>query len=207
MTYPSELRFHGVRHSANLDILRSLAVTVVLVDHLLITLLFRQGLLHKTALENFVFNLSQAGVLAFFVHTSLVLMYSLERMARDVHHLTLSFYVRRFFRIYPLSMVCVLLVILFRMPADTWGDGNGISVRTAVSNLLLIQNLVWKGGGSILVPLWSLPYEVQMYLVLPALYFLTLRKRAVPYLAGLFLASCICSCLYHWKLVGHLGNI
>jgi peptidoglycan/LPS O-acetylase OafA/YrhL len=188
--------------------LRSLAVSVVLVDHLLVTVFFRQGLLHKTVLEYFAFHLSQAGVLAFFVHTSLVLMYSLERMARDAHRVTLRFYVRRFFRIYPLSVVCVLLVIFFHMPADTWGDGNGvITVHAAVSNLLLIQNVVWKGDGSILAPLWSLPYEVQMYLVLPVLYFLTLRKRAVTYLIGLFLVVCMCSCLYHWKLVGHLGDI
>jgi peptidoglycan/LPS O-acetylase OafA/YrhL len=194
-----------MRHSANLDILRSAAVSVVLVDHLVITLLFRQGLLHKTVLEQYVFSLSQAGVLAFFVHTSLVLMYSLERMTRNGERVALRFYVRRFFRIYPLSVFCITLAIIFHIPPDTWGDASIVTVRTAFSNLLLIQNFVWKGN--ILAQLWSLPYEVQMYLVLPALYFLTLRGRAVVYLGGLYVFFCICLFLYHWNLVPHIGNV
>ena len=193
-----------MRHSANLDILRSVAMSVVLVDHLTISLLFRQGALHKTVLEEYVFNLSQAGVLAFFVHTSLVLMYSLERMTRNAGPVALRFYVRRLFRIYPLSIFCIVLAIIFHIPSDTWGGVNIASARTAFSNLLLLQNFFWKGN--ILAPLWSLPYEVQMYLVLPALYFLTLRRRAVAYLCGLYVAICICLFLYHWKLVDHIGN-
>lgn len=192
-----------MRHSANLDILRSLAVSVVLVDHLLLTLHFHQGLSHKTFIDEYVFNLSQAGVLAFFVHTSVVLMYSLERMTRNPGRVALRFYVRRFFRIYPLSVFCIVLAIIFRIPADTWGDANIVTIRTVFSNILLMQNLFW--GKNILAPLWSLPYEVQMYLVLPALYLLTLRRRAVVYLSGLYLFFAFVLFLYHWRLVGHIG--
>jgi peptidoglycan/LPS O-acetylase OafA/YrhL len=198
-----------MRHSANLDILRSLAVSVVLADHLLLTLHFHQGLFHKSVFEAYVFNLSQAGVLAFFVHTSLVLMYSLQRMTQKpgrvaLRFYILRFYIRRFFRIYPLSVFCIVLAVIFRIPADTWGDANIVSAHTVFSNLLLMQNFFWKGN--ILAPLWSLPYEVQMYLVLPALYFLTLRRRAIAYLSGLYVFFCICLFLYHWKLVGYIGN-
>lgn len=192
----------SMRHSANLDILRSLAACIVLLDHLAITMLFHQGHFQETALVEFLLNLGHAGVLAFFVHTSLVLMYSLERMAHKGNRVTLHFYVRRFLRIYPLSVFCIVLVIIFRIPSDTWGDPNLVTVRAVFSNLLLVQNFVWKWN--LLAPLWSLPYEVQMYLVLPALYFLTLRRGAKVYLGGLFLFFCICIYLYHRNRIGHM---
>jgi len=46
-----------------------------------------------------------------------------------------------------------------------------------VSNLLLIQNVVKPG--SIINVLWSLPYEVQMYLFLPIM-FLWISRRRIP---------------------------
>jgi peptidoglycan/LPS O-acetylase OafA/YrhL len=193
-----------MRHSANLDILRSVAVSAVLADHLLLTLLFHQGVFNITPLEEYVFNLSQAGVLAFFVHTSLVLMYSLERMTRNVGRVALRFYVRRFFRIYPLSVFCIILAIVFHVPSDTWGGASNVTAYTALSNLLLVQNFIWKGN--VLASLWSLPYEVQMYLVLPALYLLTLKRWAVTCLSGLYLSFCFCLFLYHWKLINYIGN-
>ena len=44
------------------------------------------------------------GVLLFFVHTSLVLMYSMQRSGLTGFALMKNFHVRRFFRIYPLSV-------------------------------------------------------------------------------------------------------
>src|ERR1035441_1228406 len=91
-----------MRHSANLDILRSFAVSVVLIDHLVRTLAAHTGF-HNAAVMAFTSQIGHAGVLAFFVHTSLVLMYSLERLNRTAGRVGLRFYLRRFFRIYPLS--------------------------------------------------------------------------------------------------------
>ena len=54
--------------STNLDVLRSMAVLMVLFDHL--TRLYELGRFDDVGIF---------GVLVFFVHTSLVLMYSMQR--------------------------------------------------------------------------------------------------------------------------------
>ena len=65
-------------NSPNLDILRAVAVLTVVVDHLVPTLRFH-GYEVPRSVQSLTLHIGHAGVLAFFVHTSLVLMYSLER--------------------------------------------------------------------------------------------------------------------------------
>lgn len=151
----------------NLDLLRSIAVVLVVVEHTLLAMqVFRIGS-WKVAW------LGVVGVFMFFVHTSLVLMWSLER-----NPYVLGFYIRRIFRIYPLAIAVLLMVVLFRIPALKDPAGHTFFVmphaRSLVENLLLIQNL--HGGENIWGVMWSLPYEVEMYLLLPFLYFFVRRN-------------------------------
>ena len=128
-----------MRHSANLDLLRSVAVSVVLADHLALTL-FRPSPLNESVLK-FAAAMGQAGVLAFFVHTSLVLMYSLQRMTRTGRQVTLRFYVRRFFRIYPLSIFCIALALVFHVPDNPRAVRTIVTLPIVFSNLLLIRRI------------------------------------------------------------------
>jgi peptidoglycan/LPS O-acetylase OafA/YrhL len=191
-----------MRHSANLDILRTFAVSSVLVEHLIATLRVHAGF-HNAAVIEFTSDIGHAGVIAFFVHTSLVLMYSLERMSRSGDKISLRFYIRRFFRIYPLSIFCITLALILHIPSTTFSTPAIATPLVIFSNLLLIQNLITKT--SVLGPLWSLPYEVQMYLVLPALYFVALRKRGLIYLCGLLAFFCGMGFLIFWRTGGHLN--
>jgi peptidoglycan/LPS O-acetylase OafA/YrhL len=145
----------------NLDVLRAVAVLCVLVSHL------RGGGLHPEKLLS-VDRLGHVGVLLFFVHTSLVLLMSLQKRPG-----TAAFYVRRIFRIYPLSVFTVVLVLLVKIPYVPNYTFLQVSTARIFANLLLIQ-----GGGrsSIIGPLWSLPHEMLMYAFLP-LVFLALRKN------------------------------
>lgn len=97
--------------SANLDCLRAYAVLFVYVGHLLQTLRV-DGTTHRVT----IFDVAQTGVLIFFVHTSLVLLLSLERLDVTGWRLFAVFYTRRLFRIYPLSMLTVAAMVAFRIP-------------------------------------------------------------------------------------------
>jgi peptidoglycan/LPS O-acetylase OafA/YrhL len=132
----------------NLDVLRAIAVLCVLVDHTL-TATIAKGVRWPE-------EMGRAGVLLFFVHTSLVLMSSLERQNDAA-----SFFVRRAFRIYPLAIATILAAVALGLTV-----GGAVTARRLVANLTLTQNLV--GEADLLGPLWSLPLEVQMYVVLPA---------------------------------------
>lgn len=145
----------------NLDLMRSFAVVAVLLDHTCQAI----GIWERPRLS--VVPLGVFAVYLFFVHTTLVLMWSLERQPG-----TLNFYVRRAFRIYPLAIVVVLSVVLLNLPVC--GSPHRPFVhpshdwRVVCSNLLLIQNLVHHPVVESV--LWSLPIEVQMYIGLPALF-------------------------------------
>lgn len=123
----------------------------------------------------------QTGVLIFFVHTSLVLMLSMERMDMAKQDSAMAFYVRRFFRIYPLSIVAVIFAAIFRIPPNPTLHYAWIGWPAFWSNIALMQNLTLSKN--ILGPLWSLPLECQMYVLLPPLFFLVMRFRgwAVPF--------------------------
>jgi peptidoglycan/LPS O-acetylase OafA/YrhL len=126
--------------------------------------------------------LGRAGVVLFFVHTSYVLMGSLDRLGRDGLNgwaRAKAFYIRRAWRIYPLAIATILLVVLVRMPDRAWAGHSyhPPDLGSLVANLSLTQNI--SDSPNVLIPLWSLPLEVQMYVVLPVLFTLVVQPRSL----------------------------
>lgn len=152
-------------NSRNLDLIRAVAVMGVFFGHLYV---------HRTPGPQplIAWHYAQMGVLIFFVHTSFVLMLSLERTTLTGKHLFGAFYLRRAFRIYPLSMACVTVAMLLQRDQATylvrdWRWGEYLSNMALTTNLTYTDTMV---GG-----LWTLPIEVQMYLVLPVLFLIGRR--------------------------------
>jgi peptidoglycan/LPS O-acetylase OafA/YrhL len=176
----------------NLDFMRACAVLFVVGFHLL---LFFQ--ISVTSPLNF-HSIGQWGVLIFFVHTSLVLALSLERQAKRApgRRLFWPFLIRRVFRILPLSIFIVGVVELFRLPAGHLHNGLFVPVQLDLpglfSNIFLVQNITHSESAT--APLWSLPYEMQMYLLLPALFLLARSVRAAWPIVGLWVAGFIAAC-------------
>lgn len=160
----------ALEESSNLDLLRSIAIACVLLSHGLMLFGVEEKHLHLGAL-------GFAGVLMFFVHTSLVLMMSLARQhARDAGTgLFRGFVLRRALRIYPLSVTAVLVSWL--LAVGHFVPERPLRPSFLLANLALVQNVT--GAPSRPGPLWTLPFEMQMYLAFPALYLLAWRQRRI----------------------------
>lgn len=165
---------------ANLDLLRALAVLAVYVDHINTVLRFPWS-------KPRMWILGRAGVLIFFVHTAYVLMMSMERTQRE-DSWALRFYVRRAFRIYPLSLFFIVLVIGILVPLGDWPDLHWTK-RELLANLPLLQNLF--GLPSIHGNMWTLPFEIEMYFFLPLLSVLLVRRASIATLAAILFSGCI----------------
>lgn len=164
--------------SPNLDLLRALAVGFVVLSHI-------PHFVSWVPAGYSMDSLGHLGVGIFFVHTTLVLLMSLERSGAG----TGPFLVRRAFRIFPLSMSIVLLI------AGLQWMGGPVDGAAVLSNLLLLQHVT--GHKSIPDPLWTLPYEVLMYLFLPAVYAITRLARATLRVWLLY-SACLAVALFAW---------
>lgn len=146
----------------NLNLIRALAIAMVVISHLPIP---KNWIPDRYDLSS----LGSLGVFIFFLHTATVLMMSLDRQRSEGNDkLIRLFFIRRIMRIYPLSIVAVLIISLVIICS-----GGELNLITFSSNLLLIQNLTHTP--SIPPTLWSLPYEVQMYLVLPFIFLILIK--------------------------------
>lgn len=178
----------GTQHSnseatANLDLLRSIAVLLVVGRHL--AGMSGASYLGPVPLQP----LGILGVLLFFVHTSLVLMHSLERQGGIPAHGTATgwarFMVRRVMRIYPLSIL-VILALAVAIPlippgVPRFGIAPDYDAAMLWSNLGLVQDLTRLPD--MMGPLWGLPLEIEMYLVLPFLHVVARTARGPVILA------------------------
>ena len=155
------MSFVAKHKTVNLDFMRSVAVLLVVGAHLSLYTGF--GAYNGWS--------GITGVCMFFVHTTLVLMWSLERDDHVGH-----FYLRRAFRIYPLWLAVLGLVLLLHLPQFPpdlvfhWPTRHEL-----LFNVLLLGNL--KYGTSLVGASWTLPIEMQMYLFLPFLFFFAKTNR------------------------------
>lgn len=156
----------------NLDLLRAVAILCVILDHNLMAV-------HKDFWHGI--NITWIGIIGvwmFFVHTSLVLMWSLERRPY-----TLDFYIRRVFRIYPLTLIAIAIILLTHARVTGFGkdlfDFTPVSHGNVLATSLLLYNLwppAWEYKPVEYV-IWTLPLEIEMYLFLPVLFAFARKGR------------------------------
>ncbi len=148
-------------YNSNLDLLRALAVILIVVEHTLLSKGIPQW--HGWQIES----VGQFGINLFTVHSALVLMGSLERRPD-----TLDFYIRRVFRLYPLAVLLILFTVLTHARVGP----PHFRFKDVVSNCLLTQELF--GLVSIDGVMWALPPEVYLCLLLPCCFFFVRAEQA-----------------------------
>ena len=187
--------------SRNLDILRMIAVALVVQDHLF-TFWGNPSFLNRNIIP---LRLGRFGVVLFFVHTSLVLMASMERQWKKTgrHRFVSIFLIRRGFRIYPLALAALLLTVALNIPGQI-AVHNVTHVpygtKTLLANIFLVQNFAGGEGASILSPMWSLSFEWQMYVVLPLFYFLCRRATSLVPLLLIWVTPVLIAIAYSSKI-------
>jgi len=156
---------------SNLDLLRTVAVTFVVAAHTLTA----KGIDSWHGIH--ILGIAPFGVYLFFVHTSLVLMWSLERRPNP-----LDFYIRRVFRIYPLAIVAILTAAATHAPVAEIASGTFRAVPATAYNIImncLLLNGILGHAGVIHGVTWSLSPEIFMYVLLPGFFFYAHSVRKI----------------------------
>jgi peptidoglycan/LPS O-acetylase OafA/YrhL len=188
-TYARETMVYPVNR--NLDFLRAFAVLLVAGGH---SLAFFGFVAPLGPVQTYY--IGKLGVYIFFVHTSFVLMQSLERSPGAY-----AFFIRRAFRIYPLAILIIVAVASFHIPQATISthhfNGWQWDSMDLFANIFLVQDFSFRVP--ILGQSWSLIYELGMYLFLPVLF---LVARSVNRAVGVYFLALLASlALYHPILV------
>ncbi len=179
------------------DFLKGLSVLMVILFHIFFAVFFlfkkepeklQQFVESIPAWLSFVLAFDKA-VDIFFMLSAFLLSYALLKVYDKKQSIHIGrFYLHRFFRIYPLFLVALLLYGLAdidKLLQDGW------------YSLLFIENIYSKG----IIPVqWSLSIEMQFYLVLPfLLLFLAKSKRPVFWIMVLIFLSIGLRFLIAWQ--------
>ena len=168
---PRPLGPHPVRtRRRELDVLRGVAILLVLQHHSQLSPIWHSGRLQPIALS--LWRFAWSGVDLFFVLSGfLVGGLLLDELCRTGTLDARRFLVRRAFKIWPSYFV---LLAWLCVEASRMHPGDGL--RAVMPNLLHLQNYL----GTPRIPTWSLAVEEHFYLVLP----FVLRALVVPELRG-----------------------
>ncbi len=179
------MRIRAQDENNNFTLLRLLLALAVVFGHF--------KLLSGTEYPSFPFNLADAAVDCFFVVSGFLITLSYER-TRGVW----PFYIRRFFRLYPMYACIVLIqaaIMMEMLPGGPF-SAPGSTVRYLAANLAFANFLQYDIGGvvhGLAVPglnpsLWTLKIEIGFYAIVP-LIFLAMRRYQWKALVAIFLAS------------------
>jgi peptidoglycan/LPS O-acetylase OafA/YrhL len=164
----------------NFDLLRLFAALEVVLLH-------SYPHLHLPYPAFFKVILNFPGVTMFFVMSGFLISASLER-----NHDLGTYFKNRAFRIFPALWTCIILTVIIIASITNISFLNVQAIYWFISQLVgLIYTPVFLRGfgfGSYNGSLWTIPLELQFYVVLPVLYFLINKLSANQHARTIFLS-------------------
>lgn len=162
-----------MQYIKQLDSLRGVAVTLVIISHWLP----EQNILNS--IPN-----GQIGVDIFFVLSgfliSKILFDNRDKaiaLGQPISSVLKGFYIRRSLRIFPIYYLTIIVLYIFADSTNTTIKDSFIYYATYTSNFYLFDIQHWDG---MLSHLWSLAVEEQYYLIWPWLVLLVRKKYILP---------------------------
>ena len=189
---------------AFIDTLRGVAVLCVLVQHVLEQIVLTgqtgayEGMIHD--LIGYYFNFGRFGVVLFFFVSGFVVPYSFPDSAAPVR----DFAVSRFFRLYPMYWLSILLALAILPGAE----GMSFPLWQVLVNLTMFQNLV--GLPNMVVAHWTLAIELIFYIGCVVLFLTGLLRRSAAVFAIVVAISCagiLLPMLFEQRVVSRLLEV
>ena len=164
------------RKNIDIEVLRGIAILLVLVEHA--TILTRSDTSLLRLVERGLFRF-WGGVDLFFVVSGFVITLSLRALAdsptREAQAVQIvAFWIRRVFRLFPSAWLWIAIMLALAMigPDTYFGDRRG-NLADALCSFLEVQNIHQffcnrhQSSCGMMGPMWSLSLEEQFYLVFP----------------------------------------
>ncbi|MBC8122473.1 MAG: acyltransferase, partial [Gemmatimonadaceae bacterium] len=170
----------GVASASNfewIDFLRGLSILGVVLHHVRVDLWIGWSNLYATPARYSAFDLATAWlalptpflgsmVMLFFLVSGFCIHYPYANAGRKLA--VPSYGLRRFLRIYPPYLAAIVLVVVLEHGAAQFTGQPPSSWSKVLASLLMVQNYGPEAGQMVSNPsLWSLPVEVEFYLLYP----------------------------------------
>ncbi len=180
------------KHIELLDYVRAIAIIAVLSFHTLGSTYGYEDLPWDGWLRDFSvptsfffflpLSFGGMGVALFFVVSGFCIHVSFQQQGREWG----SFWIRRFFRIYPAYLAAIALVVLCLMTNSNENLHHWLIWKQLLTHFFLVHNLDPRTFMGLNASFWSLAIEAQLYLVYPLLLVLVAKpgwRRAMVLLA------------------------
>lgn len=160
-----------------IDVLRGIAACMVIFQHLFE---IKSAWFHRFSSDYF-----QAGVFGvslFFIISGFVITLSIEKASSVV-----GFWIKRFFRIYPLYLFCLASVVCLG-----FSNGEHFSVVKLLLNVLMINE---PASMRIIGLSWTLTFEVIFYILITGLVLIKLQGKILQINCGLIILALLMAIL------------
>jgi len=186
-----------IKTENNFDILRLMLAVLVFMMH--------WNSLTQQNISNQIFHMGEYAVDVFFIVSGFLIFWSFDNDSNKKH-----FYIKRFFRIFPLYAILIILQTVFFI---IYSEGSvGEIVKYFISNIFFLNFLSPSVGNTLSGlardtlngSLWTLKNEVLFYIFIPVLFFY-LKRFGLRFLLFLYALSVaymvISNSLGHEKLL------